>query len=192
METFENSGGEISPKQMCFAEGSLVRISPSPTETERDSTENGAGSSSNMPVLLASYDRDTSSWRTSQVSLMMDSIEFSGPWPASGMMRSGRLYRRTGLASLISERESSLLPTPVASDAQFGLRLSEEAHRRSFNSDSRVKLIGLLMTLGIPEWMFPNIYERVMGFPLDWTLSTHGSRLLEMPSCPLLESTSEG
>ncbi len=44
--------------------------------------------------LLTSFDRDTCSWRTSQPSLLTNSLEpFSVTWPRAGMMRGGRVYR---------------------------------------------------------------------------------------------------
>ncbi len=44
--------------------------------------------------LLTSFDRDTCSWRTSQPSLLTNSLEpFSETWPRAGMMQDGRVYR---------------------------------------------------------------------------------------------------
>jgi hypothetical protein len=82
------------------------------------------------PGLLASYDRDTQSWKTSELSLFGDSIEYSGRWPRSGTMRSGKIY-----APPMSERptvgkESGLWRTPTlgmlnadrAKDPEYGNR----------------------------------------------------------------------
>ena len=44
--------------------------------------------------LLTSFDRDTCIWRTSQQSLLTNSLEpFSETWPRAGMMRGGRVYQ---------------------------------------------------------------------------------------------------
>lgn len=43
---------------------------------------------------FAKWDRDSSSWRTSQLSLAGDLMPFSDRWPTSGSMRSGRCFRR--------------------------------------------------------------------------------------------------
>lgn len=94
--------------------------------------------------------------------------------PGSGMMRSGKLFRPTGLASLISEKGSSLLPTPSASAAVFSA-LKVSSMCAQFNSDSTVQLYALLAALGIPRDLWPRAYENVMGFPLDWTLLDGGS-----------------
>jgi len=78
-----------------------------------------------LPVWLASFDRPTSSWRTSQLCLMAqlsgqgDGLaEFWGTWPRSGMMRSGTAYQLPTLAPLTSEIASGLLPTPRKNDSQ--------------------------------------------------------------------------
>ena len=73
--------------------------------------------------LLATYDRATSSWRTSQHCLLAqvngeaDGLaEFSETWPSAGMMRNGKTYRRQPWALPIAESASGLLPTPVKQD----------------------------------------------------------------------------
>lgn len=82
-------------------------------------------SGESSPDLLASYDRNTSSWRTSQgclMALLSDQghglAEFSETWPSAGMMRSGRTFRRQPWALPIAESVSGLLPTPRANDAE--------------------------------------------------------------------------
>ena len=73
--------------------------------------------------LLASYDRNTSSWRTSQHCLLAqvngeaDGLaEFSETWPSAGMMRNGKTFRRQPWALPIAESASGLWPTPSKSD----------------------------------------------------------------------------
>ena len=70
--------------------------------------------------LLASYDRNTSSWRTSQHCLLAQAngeadglAEFSETWPSAGMMRNGKTFRRQPWALPIAESASGLWPTPV-------------------------------------------------------------------------------
>lgn len=79
------------------------------------------------PVLWASYDHASSSWRMSQVclvALLSDQAnglaECSETWPRSGTMRNGIAYQLPPLAPLISETASGLLPTPVKYDATPG------------------------------------------------------------------------
>ncbi|SFO60515.1 hypothetical protein SAMN05421854_102500 [Amycolatopsis rubida] len=67
---------------------------------------------------FAHYDPDTSSWRTSQLSLELNSGESPTPWPRSGIALRGCASplppweRRTG----VSGSSASLLPTPKTSD----------------------------------------------------------------------------
>lgn len=73
--------------------------------------------------LLASYDRNTSSWRTSQLCLLAqvngeaDGLaEFSETWPSAGMMRNGKTFRRQPWALPIAENASGYVPTPRKTD----------------------------------------------------------------------------
>lgn len=72
-----------------------------------------------MSVPFAHYDPDSSSWRTSQLSLLEDSGSSSPTFTRAGSMRSGRLYERPTLVQRIvgSDCSSSrLLPTATCSD----------------------------------------------------------------------------
>ncbi len=55
------------------------------------------------PDLLASYDRSSSSWRTSQRCLVEGWGEFSETWPRSGMMRNGTVFRLPPLVPTTDE-----------------------------------------------------------------------------------------
>lgn len=80
-------------------------------------TRGTSGRTSSEP--FASYDRNSSSWRTSQ-DLSSTSESSSVTWPRSGSMRSGRCFERPKLAPLTAATDSSsvhgLLPTPSHSD----------------------------------------------------------------------------
>jgi hypothetical protein len=67
----------------------------------------------NTPASLASFDRDTSSWRTFQLCLVEGWPEFSETWPRSGMMRNGTAYQLEPLAPLTSGIDCGLWPTPT-------------------------------------------------------------------------------
>lgn len=79
----------------------------------------GPDSGPNMRASFASYDRATSSWRTSQRSLLGGWVEYSGTWPRAGTMRRGTVYRQKPSAPITGGIASSLspgqLPTPTAS-----------------------------------------------------------------------------
>jgi hypothetical protein len=72
------------------------------------------------PDSFATFDPATSSWRTSQLSLLEDSTSFSGTWPRAGMTRSGIASRLVPLAPLTGGTASGSLPTPDASVANLG------------------------------------------------------------------------
>ena len=84
--------------------------------------------------LLASYDRNTSSWRTSQHCLLAqvngeaDGLaEFSETWPSAGMMRNGKTFRRQPWALPIAENASGCwLGTPTKT-----MSVRSEAFRRN-------------------------------------------------------------
>lgn len=69
------------------------------------------------PVLLAKYDPNSSSWRTSQLCLEGGLTAFSETWPRSGMMRSGTAYQLPPLVRLTDATGSGLWQTPVANDS---------------------------------------------------------------------------
>lgn len=69
-----------------------------------------------LPEPFAFYDHDSSSWRTSQATFLLDSIPSSLTLPKWGSMRSGALYERPTLVRPTSEPDYSLLPTPAVND----------------------------------------------------------------------------
>lgn len=64
----------------------------------------------------AKYDRDTSSWKTAQLSFLEGLGASSVTWPRSGLMRRGECYPLATVAHGMSARGSGLLPTLVADD----------------------------------------------------------------------------
>lgn len=98
-------------------EGSPVKTFLLP-ERERDYRERGLVFGGNITDSLASFDRDTQSWRTSERSLFGGLMLFSDRWPISGLMRSGTAYERQTLVLRTEESESGLLPTPEASNTK--------------------------------------------------------------------------
>lgn len=65
------------------------------------------------PELLANFDPDSSSWKTSQRCLVEGWTPFSEAWPRSGTMRNGTAYQLPPLVPLTEETASGLWPTPV-------------------------------------------------------------------------------
>ncbi len=180
---------------MLSAAASLVRISHSP-EKVRASAASVAAFGRSTPELLARFDPNTSSWRTSQLCLDGALSEFSETWPRSGLMRSGIAYRLPPLVRLIGEIECGSWPTPTPT----GMERSSK-HTRPFGSlkDAakmfptptstdwkRVPMTEYYawkpITHGTPDTcaqaacratnggsLNPTWVEWLMGFPLGWT-----------------------
>lgn len=118
-----------SPPSTSSVGASPARTSAS-LEVARAWLENARGSGSSSRASFARFDPASSSWRTSQLSLLEGSTEFSGTLPRSGSMRSGRLYERPTLVRPTDGKGSSwsrgeypslsswarLWPTPTAGD----------------------------------------------------------------------------
>lgn len=86
----------------------------------RGSRARGVGSGLSLHEPFANWDHDTSSWRTSELSLLGDSPPYSGRWPTSGMMQSGVVSARPTWAPRTEESASSLSlgwATPAAHPA---------------------------------------------------------------------------
>lgn len=79
-------------------------------------TVNGQDCGANLTDSLASYDRATSSWRTSQRSLFGGFSEYLETWPRAGSMRNGTVFLRQPLAPLTDATECGSWPTPTCSD----------------------------------------------------------------------------
>lgn len=73
----------------------------------------------NIPASLASYDHQSSSWRTSQRCLVEGWTRFSETWPRSGMTRGGTAYQLQPLAPITRGIGCGLLPTITASEGGY-------------------------------------------------------------------------
>ena len=85
------------------------------------------GCGTSMRASLASYDPGSSSWKTSQRSLLGGWETYSERWPVSGTMQSGRLYELPTSARPTGESGCSSWPTPDA--AVFNASESPESFR---------------------------------------------------------------
>jgi len=102
-----------------YVEDSPAKISAPPAKA-RVLGGNAADCGESTPVLLAKYDPDTLSWRTSQHCFIEGLEKFSEIWPRSGMTRNGIAYQLPTLAHLTDATDggASLIPTPTAGDAK--------------------------------------------------------------------------
>jgi hypothetical protein len=151
------------------------------------------------PASFASYDPATSSWRTSQLSLLEEWGEFSETWPRAGMTRSGTAYRLAPLAPLTRGIASGLLPTPAATEygtnqgggmgrtgpvrPSLGTMARKDlwptptavtdtggaALCKWGGAGSRAKLRTLVSPQELNGALNPTWVEWLMGFPLGWT-----------------------
>ena len=91
-----------------------------PLEKAQELTESEAGCGDTWRESLARFDRDSSSWKTPQCSLLAGLDEFSETWPRWGMMRDGECWAQSMPAHLIAEIEyglSETWPTPRSCSA---------------------------------------------------------------------------
>ena len=93
-------------------------------------------------TVLASYDRDSRSWKTSQVSLLTGTFsEYSETWPNWGMIVNGELSEQMTLALLTEGKGSGLWPTPQAMDS---IHRSRESYERIQNRPRQGKMLAKL------------------------------------------------
>lgn len=134
MTMLEHSPPSASPQMelalMLSAEASPARTSARQGKA-RELMASVAAYGQSTPVLLANYDRDTSSWRTSQRSLVEGWTVFSETWPRSGMMRNGIAYQLPPLVPLTAATDSGLLPTPITTDHRINAGQPSSMARKS-------------------------------------------------------------
>ena len=105
------------PESISSAADSPARTSATP-ESAPESVASAAACGANTHASFASYDRATSSWKTSQLCLDGEWSEFSETWPHAGTMRNGKAYEQAMLAPRTEENEFGLLPTPLSTDGE--------------------------------------------------------------------------
>ena len=103
--------------------GSHAKTLAMPESAQGLAKEPDQGYSPKSSALLASYDRNSSSWRTLQLCFLAQAkneadglAEFSESWPRSGTMHSGIAYRRETLAHPTSEIVSGFWLTSAGMD----------------------------------------------------------------------------
>ena len=157
----------------------------------RASTESAPDSGRIWRGSLARYDRDSSSWRTHQLSLLADSDAFSETWPRWGTMRNGECSARTMPAHLTSASASGLsLPTLTATECGTNTGVGQEP-RSGLSTMARKGLVptptvcgnynrkgaspssgdGLATWAANPDGgrLNPTWVEWLMGWPLNWS-----------------------
>jgi hypothetical protein len=110
---------DLEDQLTLFAGGSHAKTSAQ-QDARQASTVPALGYGDNSPELLAKFNPDTRSWRTSQLCFLEiagDGLaEFSETWPRSGMTRNGTAYQLAPLVRLTGGTVSGLLPTPAETE----------------------------------------------------------------------------
>lgn len=109
---------------------------------------------------FARFDRDTSSWRTAQRSLLGDSERCSVIWPRSGMTVGGHAYPLPTAGLRTSGTESGFLPTPTKTDAN-GRTYHYGRGRKENATPSLVGVVKLLPTPVATDWKGQYTWETV-------------------------------
>ena len=181
-----------------FREASPVRTSASQTPMATESTARKAASGESLRGSFARYDRDMSSWRTAQTSLLGASDECLETWPRWGLMLDGACYPQKILEHGTYGKGYGLLPTLTATD--YGSNRGGAAGRVGPVRESLQTMArhGRLPTLLARDWkdgqenrrttvqrlrcavtepeqlggtLNPDWCEWFMGWPIGWTAS---------------------
>ena len=106
-------------QQTLFAVDSLAKTSQSQVEAKASRRKQGLVYSMNSSESYAWYDQDSSSWKTSQRSLITGWTSFSESFTRQGYMNAnGHVFQRQWLEPVTSVTGGGLLPTPLASDPE--------------------------------------------------------------------------
>lgn len=166
----ELSSKNCYPKSTLSQGGSHARTSVL-QEMESAWRESEAGYSLKSQDWLASYDPNSSSWKTCQLSLLEDSPTYVWLSLRSGTIVDGRLYQPQKLEPSIFENDGSYLPTPTASD--YGKNVGRRSDGITPSGRDRWSITVLARRGELPGHprgkLNPEWLEQAMGFPIRWT-----------------------
>ena len=170
-----NSKEMKSNDQTSFAEDSHARTSAL-LETARVLPENDRDYGLNISESFAQFDRDSYSWKTSQLCLDGDLEEFSETFPRAGMMRNGNVFRRVPLA--LSTDAIGYLSSPTVTKQNICEPTNPSDRIRILASGWFLKTTknGTEGSMNWSAWVLqnavvptPKLSEWWMGFPIGWT-----------------------
>jgi hypothetical protein len=138
-----------------------------------------AGFFSKSSGSLASYDPNSFSWKTSQLSLIEDLNGFVWSSLRWGMIVAGRLYQPRNLAPVTCERGGGFVPTPTARDYKSPgvsrTRKANVAERRGIPLSVWFKVTyGTNLFPGFVEWMMG--YDRSHTALKPWATAWYRSK----------------
>ena len=128
-----------------FAVASPAKTSPLQANRRVSSKALGLVSFTNSSESFAWYDPSTSSWKTSQRSLLTDWTPFSESWPRQGLMLNGHVFQQVLWEPAISVTDGGLLPTP---------RAQEPGSTSHTHGDSVMERVCL--EIGVPTKKYPS------------------------------------
>lgn len=105
---------------------------------------------------FAFYDRDSSCWRTFQVSLTGECTPFSEGFPKSGMMRDGKLYPLPRSVRFTAATVSGLWATPSAADAKGS---HGGGQGRSLRTDMHTMIRTGAVPANVERWPTPSVTD---------------------------------
>src|SRR3990167_2184456 len=148
---------------MWYLAASHARTSALPGKVQ-ESQASEAECGSTWLESLTKFDRNTSSWKTAQCSLLADSDAYLETWPKWGLMLGGECCELPTLARPISESESGYWPTPTAVTATGGAALCKWG-----GSGARKKLRTMVTAKELNGPLNPQWVSWLMGWPLGWS-----------------------
>ena len=145
-----------------------VRTSAQPA-AEQELRGRGQGCGARLFASFAKLNREKSTWKTHQCSLLGGLESFSETWPNWGLMRAGECWERVAWAPRISGTECGFQrrwPTPVASASKGSSPASLTRKNGRDRSNDRLDHAVMASDGGQlnPEWV-----EWLMGWPQGWT-----------------------
>lgn len=155
-------------ESMLSQAGSPARTSAQPAKVQ-ESTAQGLECGSTWPGSFARYDRDSSSWKTPQCSLLEGLDVFSETWPRWGMMRNGACWELTTLAGLTNGNGFGSWPTPTKSDAKRCRDLRIESLGKRAQIPGAHWNLAEHVAAEYEGYPTPQFVAWLMAWPQDWT-----------------------
>jgi len=151
---------------MWFREDFLAKTYPQP-EKAQESTEHEAECGRTWHESFATWDRDSSSWKTPQCSLLAGLDEFSETWPRWGIMQNGECSQEPMLDHDTCGKGSGLSLPTIGKNEFRGT--SRNRYKGSPHFRGAKMCEGLRTCETDPTYLAPDFSESVMGFPATWT-----------------------
>jgi hypothetical protein len=184
-ETFDCSIHPSTPESwIAFMRDSLAQICQQPAFKQELALRHEVACTVKSSASLAWYDQNSSTWKTSQQSLITDSEPYSQTLPASGMLANGRLYELPTVGRLTKGTDGgAFFATPTCTSNQLAPSMmkhksckalhqaiyptptSHDAKKGAYPSEYNRNTPGIAVILGgRPSPMFQ---EWQMGWPIQ-------------------------